>query len=71
MLLYEPHKQKRNEFVYIPSYIAFHTERGEVDDEDIDEVVSFKEKTAMGLILACLFNFIVGDSTLACSQWRQ
>ena len=28
VLLYEPHNEKRSEFVYIPSYVAFHSEQG-------------------------------------------
>ena len=39
VLLFEPHKKKRNEFVYLPSYIAFHDiEQVDTDIEDVEEV---------------------------------
>ena len=34
VLLYEPHREVPNEFVYIPSYIAFH------DQSSVSEAVS-------------------------------
>ena len=31
MLLFEPHLERINEYVYIPSYIAFHDQLGELE----------------------------------------
>lgn len=31
VLLFEPHRERRNEFVYIPSHVAIHDELGEAD----------------------------------------